>query len=195
MKLVQDIPSNMTHCHNLMGMPITGERATLGDVADFTMGKRATKTNGTVPIISSGAKPVGYTDTPSHPAGTITISFKGSIGNVYRWDEPIWANNCVVVAPKDGVDPDFLFYSLKVCEKALVNIHDGGLIPRLDLVRVKKLPFFLPVMSDQLMLAYIVSGLERHTNEHLDTTQTRIERLTASYHQTLGDIFEYLRAR
>lgn len=197
MKPLKDIrvPSNIKHVHNLMGMPVTGDLMTLGDVADFTKGKRTAKTNGVVPIISSGAKPTGYTDTPSHPAGTITISRIGSVGNVYRWDKPIWANNCVVVTPKDGVDPDFLFYSLKVCEKTLVNIHDGGLIPRLDVIRVKKMPFFLPVMEDQLLLAGIVSELERHTNEHLDTTQSRLERLIAMYHQMTGDIFEYLRTR
>lgn len=32
--------------HNLMGMPVTGELVTLGDVADFNKGKRTAKTNG-----------------------------------------------------------------------------------------------------------------------------------------------------
>lgn len=179
--------------HNLMGMPVTGELVTLGDVADFTMGKRTTKTNGTVPIISSGAKPTGYTDVPSHPVGTITISFKGSVGNVYRWDKPIWANDCIVVTPKEGVNPDFLYYSLQVRQKTLQNIHDGGLIPRLDVIRVKKMPFFLPVMEDQLLLACIVSELERRTNEHLDTTQSRLNRLEKMFKQMSGDIFGYFR--
>lgn len=195
MKLLKNIPSNIKHGHNLMGMPVTGERVTLGDVADFTVGKRIAKTNGTVPIISSGAKPVGYTDTPSHPSGTITISFKGSVGNVYRWNEPIWADQCVVVTPKACIDADYLYYCLKVLETQLKQMHNGGLIPDLDITKIKKTPFFLPVMTDQLMLAHIVSELERHTNEHLDTTQSRLERLTAMFKQMSGDIFEYLRAR
>lgn len=179
--------------HNLMGMPVTGELVTLGDVADFTMGKRTAKTNGAVPIISSGAKPTGYTDAPSHPAGTITISFKGSVGNIYRWDMPIWANDCIVVTPKACIDADYLYYCLQVRQTALKNIHDGGLIPRLDLVRVKKLPFFLPVMEDQLLLAGIVSELERHTNEHLEVTQSRLNRLEKMFTQMAEDIFGYLR--
>lgn len=183
----------MATTYNMAGMPVSGEWHTFDDVAEFAIGKRTAKTNGTVPIISSGAKPTGCTDTPSHPAGTITISFRGSVGNVYRWDMPIWANDCVVVTPKDGVDPDFLFYSLKVCEKTLVNIHDGGLIPRLDLVRVKKLPFFLPVMEDQLLLAGIVSELEQRTHQHLEVTQSRLNRLEKMFTQMAGDIFEYLR--
>lgn len=195
MKLLKDIrvPSNIKHGHNLMGMPVTGDLMTLGDVADFTKGKRTAKTNGVVPIISSGAKPVGYTDTPSHPAGTITISFKGSIGNVYRHDEPIWADNCVVVTPKSCIDADYLYYCLKASENQLKQMHNGGLIPNLDIAKVKKTPFFLPVMTDQLMLACIVGELERHTNEHLDTTRSRLNRLEKMFTQMAEDIFDYLR--
>ena len=178
---------------NMAGMPVDGEWRTLDDVATFTLGKRATKTDGAVPIISSGAKPVGYTDAPSHPAGTITISRKGSVGNIYRWDEPIWADDCFVITPKEGVNVDFLFYSLKVCEKAFKNIHDGGVVPRLDIERLKKLPYFLPIMLDQLLLVEIVSHYDRQNKEHAKTIKSRIESLTKMYKQVSEDIFNVLR--
>lgn len=178
---------------NMAGIPVDGEWLTFDDVATFTLGKRATKTDGTIPIISSGAKPVGYTDIATHPAGTITISCRGSVGNIYRWEMPIWADNCFVITPKDGVNVDFLYYSLQVSEKAFKNIHDGGLIPRLDIERLKKLPYFLPIMLDQLLLVEIVSYYDQQTKEHAKTTKSRIERLTAMYKQVSEDIFNVLR--
>lgn len=138
----QYAPNNTTKTYNLAGMQITGEWLTLGEIAEFTLGKRANKTDGTVPIISSGAKPTGYTDTPSHPASTITLSRQGSVGNVYRWDVPIWADNCYVVIPKTGVNADFLYHCLKKEERILQTIHDGGLIAKMNIDSVKRLPFF-----------------------------------------------------
>ena len=132
-------------------------------------------------------------NTPSHPAGTITISFRGSVGNVYRHDMPIWADGCIVVTPKACIDADYLYYCLQVLENQLKQMHNGGLIPDLDIAKVKKTPFFFPVMTDQLLLAGIVSELERHTNEHLEVTQSRLNRLEKMFTQMEGDIFGYFR--
>ena len=63
------------------------------DVCELVAGSRANKSEtGIFPIYSAGVNPIGMSDEANCPAGSIRLTKKGTIGNVYLHDEPFWVS-------------------------------------------------------------------------------------------------------
>lgn len=163
--------------------------ATYGDSVYFVRGDaKVNKVDGgQIPIIGAGAKPIGYTDSPNAPAGTITISNKGTVGKVYLWQTPIFANECCYrVYPNADILPEFLLNCLQKDEYKLTQMHNNEAIKNLDINKVKALPFYVPDFSVQ---ASIVVQLEMMKAEEALTHQ-RLEQLSEQHKHTLNEIFK-----
>lgn len=178
----------MEQVRNLLGMAFHGQWLTYGDVATFMLGKKANKTDGDIPIIGSGVKPVGFTHIANQPSGTITMAYQGSIGNVYRHDTPIFANaTCLVITPKKDILADFLYHCLKKDEPEFKKLTHGLLIPRLDVATLKAMPFFLPNHEGQIRLLELLRKAEQFAQAHEAITQQQINRVTKqmTHHQEI----------
>lgn len=178
----------MDKTHNLLGMEFDGQWLTYGDVATFTLGQKANKTDGDIPIIGSGAKPVGFTHIGNQPSGTITMAYKGSVGNIYRHDTPIFANGtCLVITPKKGILADFLYYCLKKDEPKFLNLKVGWVIPKLDVAILQAMPFFLPDHEGQIRLLELLKKAEQVSQTQETIIKQQISRATKqmAHHQEI----------
>lgn len=96
------------------------------DLFDIKKGKRLTKANmveGDINFIGSTSSNNGVTAKIGntehlHPAHTITVSYNGSVGEVFLQDEPFWASDDVNVwYPKFEVDDRALLYIMTLIKK------------------------------------------------------------------------------
>ena len=121
------------------------------EVCELVAGSQANKSEtGIFPIYSAGVNPIGMSDEANCPAGSIRMTKKGTIGNVYLHGEPFWAEaNCFIVEPKDMVDKVYLFHWLHMKQKELAACSEGTIIPGLSLHRLSKLEIEVPDMEYQ----------------------------------------------
>lgn len=140
------------------------------EVCELVAGSRANKSEtGIFPIYSAGVNPIGTSDEANCPAGSIRLTKKGTIGNVYLHGEPFFAEaGCYIVEPKDMVDKMYLFHWLLMKQKELVACSEGTIMPGLSLHRLSKLDIEVPDMEYQKQ---VVALLE----EILDTSEWFIQ--------------------
>lgn len=140
------------------------------EVCELVAGSRANKSEtGIFPIYSAGVNPIGTSDEANCPAGSIRLTKKGTIGNVYLHGEPFFAEaDCFIVEPKDMVDKMYLFHWLLMKQKELVACSEGTIMPGLSLHRLSKLDIEVPDMEYQKQ---VVALLE----EILDTSEWFIQ--------------------
>lgn len=140
------------------------------EVCELVAGSRANKSEtGIFPIYSAGVHPIGTSDEANCPAGSIRLTKKGTIGNVYLHGEPFFAEaGCYIVEPKDMVDKMYLFHWLLMKQKELVACSEGTIMPGLSLHRLSKLDIEVPDMEYQKQ---VVALLE----EILDTSEWFIQ--------------------
>lgn len=100
------------------------------DLFDIKKGKRLTKadmTEGNINFIGSTATNNGITAKIGntehlHPANTITVSYNGSVGEVFLQDEPFWASDDVNVwYPKFDYDTESILYIMTVIKRNRVK--------------------------------------------------------------------------
>lgn len=140
------------------------------EVCELVAGSRANKSEtGIFQIYSAGVNPIGTSDEANCPAGSIRLTKKGTIGNVYLHGEPFFAEaDCFIVEPKDMVDKMYLFHWLLMKQKELVACSEGTIMPGLSLHRLSKLDIEVPDMEYQKQ---VVALLE----EILDTSEWFIQ--------------------
>lgn len=93
---------------------------------EIKKGKRLTKadmTPGNIPFVGSSATNNGITayignTTHLHDSGTITVSYNGSVGEVFLQDKIFWASDDVNVwYPKCDMKPEIKLYFMAVIKK------------------------------------------------------------------------------
>lgn len=121
------------------------------DVCELVAGSRANKSEtGIFPIYSAGVNLIGMSDEANCPAGSIRLTKKGTIGNIYLHDEPFWAEaDCFVIEPKEVIDKVYLFHWLLMKQKELAACSEGTIMPGLSLHRLSKLEIEVPDMEYQ----------------------------------------------
>ena len=96
------------------------------DFFEIKKGKRLTKANmvpGDIPFVGSSATNNGITayignDTHLHEPGTITVSYNGSVGEVFLQDERFWASDDVNVwYPKQKMTIEVKLYFMAAIKK------------------------------------------------------------------------------
>ena len=124
------------------------------DFFEIKKGKRLTKANmvpGDIPFVGSSATNNGITayignDTHLHEPGTITVSYNGSVGEVFLQDERFWASDDVNVwYPKQKMTIEVKLYFMAAIKKlsAKYSYTNKWTIDKMRLELVE-----LPVDSD-----------------------------------------------
>ncbi|HEM3170562.1 restriction endonuclease subunit S [Streptococcus suis] len=132
-------------------MPKEVKKYKLLEVCELVAGARATKSEtGIFPIYGAGANSIGTSDSSNCPAGSIRLTRKGTIGNVYLHDKPFWAEaDCFIVEPKEVIDKMYLFHWLLMKQKELGSCAEGTIMPGLSLHRLSHLEIEVPNMEYQ----------------------------------------------
>ena len=144
------------------------------EVCELVTGSRANKSEtGIFPIYGAGVNPIGTSDEANCPAGSIRLTKKGTIGNVYLHGEPFWAEaDCFVVEPKEMVDKMYLFHWLLMKQKELAACSEGTIMPGLSLHRLNQLDIEIPDMEYQKQAVTLLE-------EVLDTSEWFIQSIPA----------------
>lgn len=121
------------------------------DVCELVAGGRATKSEkGNFPIYGAGANPTGMSCEANCPAGSIRLTRKGTIGNVYLHDRPFWAEDaCFIVEHKEMINKMYLFHWLLMKRKELAACAEGTIMPGLSIHRLQHLEIEVPDMEYQ----------------------------------------------
>ncbi|HFI0342903.1 TPA: restriction endonuclease subunit S [Streptococcus suis] len=121
------------------------------EICELVAGGRATKSEtGIFPIYGAGVNPTGMSDESNCPAGSIRLTRKGTIGNVYLHAEPFFAEAaCFIVEPKEMIDKMYLFHWLLMKQKELAACAEGTIMPGLSLHRMSRLEIEVPDMEYQ----------------------------------------------
>lgn len=132
-------------------MPKEVKKYKLLEVCELVAGARATKSEtGIFPIYGAGVGPTGRSDCSNYPAGSIRLTRKGTVGNVYLHVEPFWAEDaCFIVEPKEVIDKMYLFHWLLMKQQELAACAEGTTIPGLSLHRLSRLEIEVPDMEYQ----------------------------------------------
>lgn len=124
------------------------------DLFDIKKGKRLTKANmidGNINFVGSSSVNNGITAKIGnteyiHPAHTITVSYNGSVGEVFLQDEPFWASDDVNVwYPKFEFDTEIIEYIMAVIKKCRVKYNYAS---KWTIDKMRNETLFLPAKSD-----------------------------------------------
>ena len=131
------------------------------EVCELMAGSRANKSEtGIFPIYSAGVNPTGTSDNSNCPAGSIRLTRKGTVGNVYLHDEPFWAEACCfIVKPKEMIDKMYLFHWLHMKQKELAACSEGTIMPGLSLHRLSKLEIEIPDVEYQKQVVALLEEI------------------------------------
>ena len=95
----------------------------------------------------------------------VVLTTRGTIGNVVLYNEKvpfqnIRINSGMVIIRPDGINPQFNYQLFKYLKKDFLNFASGSAQPQLPIKDMKKIPVFLPPLSEQEVIAEILSSLD-----------------------------------
>ena len=150
------------------------------DVCELVPGTRGTKSKtGIFPIYGAGLKSTGMSDEANSPAGSIRLTRKGSVGDVYLHDEPFWAgDDCFIVEAKEEViDKMYLLHWLLMKQKELAACAEGTTIPRLNFHQLSSLEIEVPDIEYQKESVTLLEGFLDRSEWFIQSIPTEIDLL------------------
>lgn len=123
-----------------------------GDLFEIKKGRRLTKEE----MTPGGTAFIGATDSsngltariaqpPLHPAGTITVSYNGSVGEAFYQPEPFWASDDVnVLYPRSPMERDAALFIIALIRRERYRFNYGR---KWKLETMKETSIRLPVTS------------------------------------------------
>jgi len=162
------------------------ERVKLGDVCEFKRGKAIAKkdfTDGNVPVVGGGTKPVGTHNLSNRDAYAILISQSGTAGHISRYTVPVWASDCFSVSSTQYMN-DYLYYSLLHIQDDINFLKIGTAQPHIYPSTIEHLSIPLPPMAEQQTLQADFDEIRRKHEkiaEYKAKAQEAIQRLIPGY--------------
>jgi restriction modification system DNA specificity domain protein len=146
----------------LKGQPV--EWKTLGEVAKIKRGERVTKSQlmpqGKYPVISGGAKPLGFFDHANRSRNTITIAQYGSAGYVDWQSRDFWANDvCYSIFPHSSIDNRFLYHVLLSKQSSIYSLITEAIPAHLPLHKLASISIPIPELLVQGDIVRILDKL------------------------------------
>lgn len=125
----------------------------LTELFDIRKGQRLTKHDmdpGTTAFVGATESNNGITarigHPPLHPAGTITVSYNGSVGEAFYQPEPFWASDDVnVLYPRSPLCRDAALFVIALIRRERYRFNYGR---KWKLETMKETPIRLPVTTD-----------------------------------------------
>lgn len=137
------------------------EEVTLGEVITFKRGHDLSKKNmrnGTVPVAGSSGI-VGFHDASTTEKPAVIIGRSGSIGQVYWYDDFVWAHNTALnVEDFQGNDQRFIFYWLHQFD--FTRFNTGSAVPSLNRNHLHQIQCTVPPLKSQEAIAEVLRSLD-----------------------------------
>lgn len=172
-------------------MPKEVKKYKLLEVCELVAGAQATKSEtGIFPIYGAGVNPTGMSDSSNCPAGSIRLTRKGTVGNVYLHVEPFWAEDaCFIVEPKEVIDKMYLFHWLLMKQKELAACAEGTIMPGLSLHRLSHLEIEVPDMEYQKQAVALLEEILDRSEWFIQSIPVEIDLLQR---KTQGYLEDYI---
>jgi type I restriction enzyme S subunit len=115
--------------------------------------------DGSYPLYGSGGI-MRYVEKPLYDDESILIPRKGTLSNLFYLDQPFWSVDTMFYSKinKDLVLPKYLFYTLKTCDLASLNV--GSAVPSLTTEVLNDILVTIPDLYTQTTIAEILSSLD-----------------------------------
>ena len=115
--------------------------------------------DGSYPLYGSGGI-MRYVEKPLYDDESILIPRKGTLSNLFYLDQPFWSVDTMFYSKinKDLVLPKYLFYTLKTCDLASLNV--GSAVPSLTTEVLNEVLVTIPDLYTQTTIAEILSSLD-----------------------------------
>ena len=139
----------------------------LGDICYFKIGQDIGINSETViyPIIANSPKIYGYSDASNCPA-CITISRIGDVGDISKYDTPIWLAIRVItliVKCLTKVNQLYLYYYLKTLKSEFVKRANGAAQLNLSPINIENIAIPVPSLANQEKIVNILNKLNNLT--------------------------------
>jgi type I restriction enzyme S subunit len=101
-----------------------------------------------------------YVEKPLYDDESILIPRKGTLSNLFYLDQPFWSVDTMFysIINKDLVLPKYLFYTLKTCDLASLNV--GSAVPSLTTEVLNEVLVTIPNLYTQTAISEILSSLD-----------------------------------
>jgi type I restriction enzyme S subunit len=115
--------------------------------------------DGTYPLYGSGGI-MRYVEKPLYNSESILIPRKGTLGNLFYLNEPFWSVDTMFYSciKEELVLPKYLFYTLKTCDLASLNV--GSAVPSLTTNVLNEVLLSIPPLPTQKAIAEILSSVD-----------------------------------
>lgn len=147
------------------------------EVCDLVAGSRGKRSDtGYIPIYGAGVSPTGMSQEANCPAGSIRMTRKGTVGNIYHHEEAFWAEDaCYIVEPKPMIDKMYLFHWLLMKQSEIQSFKDGTIIPSLSLHRLGMMEIEVPDMEYQKKAVIVLDDLVERSGWFIASIPTEID--------------------
>ena len=144
----------------------------LGDLITFQRGHdlpKAKMKGNTYPVIGSNGI-IGYHDTFTTEAPSITIGRSGNVGKPFLYNGRSWSHNTsLYIREYNNVDPTYIYYLLQTLD--LENYAGGSAVPTLNRNHIHTINVTIPIdINEQKTIASALSTLDNkiNTNEKIN---------------------------
>ncbi|MGT2926898.1 restriction endonuclease subunit S [Streptococcus cuniculipharyngis] len=164
----------------------------LDEVCEIVRGQRAVSVEGgKVPVYGAGKKPTKFTDRANTQAGSIRVTSKATLGNVYLHSEPFWAEEtCLVIKAKEDIILSmYLYHWLKSNRVLIQTLKRGETIPSLDLEKFRALPIEIPSLAYQYEVCFFLGQLAVEVADLIlqaDLERKRASATSEKFYEKLG---------
>lgn len=117
---------------------------------------------GGIPVIAGGKIPAGFHSTPNRLGNTITISSSGAnAGYVAYYKRPIFASDCSTINEQEGVNVEYMYYSLLLYQNEIYKCQTGGAQPHIHAKDIKDITVLMPKdMVEQSTIASVLTSMD-----------------------------------
>jgi type I restriction enzyme S subunit len=145
---------------------------------------------GNVPVFGSGGI-MAYVDQHLTANPTVLIPRKGSLGNLYYVDQPVWTVDTIFYTEIDAenLQPKYLFHFLKTQD--LAGMNQAGGVPSLTQSMLSKLVVPLPAMGRQQEIVDILEKFEAFVNDISGGLPAEIEARRKQYEYYRGKLLTF----
>lgn len=163
----------------------------LEDCCFISKGKKATASeNGRYLVYGAGANEIKRSDSSNAEAGSIRLTIKGTVGEVYYHTEDFWAeDSCLILVPKEGLRSMYLYHWLKANQAHIKSLDNGLMMPSLNVERFKTLSFELPDIDYQDFVCQILEKMSLDIH-YLQTQSDMVEKRSQFFNNRLMDFSE-----
>ena len=173
-------------------------RVELGQVVNLQRGKRLVRqqlaTKGSFPVYQNSLAPLGYYTESNRVKNTSFVICAGAAGEIGYSAMDFWAADDVyTLETSDNISDKFMYYVLLSKQDRLKSQVRKASIPRLSKDAIDKITFYLPSITEQERIVYILDNFNTLTNSLSEGLPKEIELRQKQYEYWREQLLNFTR--